>query len=226
MTETPSTLTYDSVVSRDLVRIALNIAALNGLDIFSCDIQNAYLTAEFRENIWTRSGPDFGFKAGTIMIFRMSLYDLKPSGAEFCAHLAETLNDICLLSTKADPDVCYRPAVKPNGFEYYEYILCYVDNILCILHDPSIALRQIQAVFKFKGDKMEEPKIYLGDQVGKMIVYGLEGWYISAEKYGRAAVEKVEQNIAKSNQRLPNRCKTLIMYGYWPENDTLPKLKS
>jgi len=49
MTESPSSLTYSSVVSRDSVRIALTIAALNGLSTLSCDIQNAYLTASCRE---------------------------------------------------------------------------------------------------------------------------------------------------------------------------------
>ena len=45
MTETPAALTYASLVSRESVRIALTIVALNGIDILSCDIQNDYLTA-------------------------------------------------------------------------------------------------------------------------------------------------------------------------------------
>ena len=49
MTNTPNTLTYSSVVSRDSARIALTIAALNELSVMVCDIQNAYLTAECRE---------------------------------------------------------------------------------------------------------------------------------------------------------------------------------
>ena len=44
MTETPDTVTYAFVASRDSVCISLTIVALNGLDILSCDIQNAYLT--------------------------------------------------------------------------------------------------------------------------------------------------------------------------------------
>ena len=60
MTDTPITLNYASVVSRYFVHIALNIEAINGIDILLCDIQNAYLTAEFRENIWTCSGPQCG----------------------------------------------------------------------------------------------------------------------------------------------------------------------
>ena len=54
-TETPATLTYSSVVSRDSVRIALTMAALNGLTVMACDIQNAYLTADCHEKIWTRA---------------------------------------------------------------------------------------------------------------------------------------------------------------------------
>ena len=45
-TNVASTLTYASVVSRDSVRIALTIAALNDLQILACDIQNAYLTVD------------------------------------------------------------------------------------------------------------------------------------------------------------------------------------
>jgi len=66
------------------------------------------------------------------MIVRKALYGLKSSGAAFRAHLAETLYDMGLLLAKAGPDVWYRPAVKSNGIEYYEYILYYVDDILCV----------------------------------------------------------------------------------------------
>ena len=59
---TTSTLsiTYLSVVSRDSFRIEFLIAALNGLEILACDIQNDYLTAKCRELIWTTAGPEFG----------------------------------------------------------------------------------------------------------------------------------------------------------------------
>jgi hypothetical protein len=43
MTEAPSAITYSSIVSRESVKIAFLIAALNDLDIMSCDIGNAYL---------------------------------------------------------------------------------------------------------------------------------------------------------------------------------------
>ena len=119
-TETPAALTYSSVVSRDSVRIALTIAALNDLSVLACDIQNAYLTAKCREKVWTRAGPEFGSDAGKIMLVVRALYRLKSSGAAFRALLAETLYDLNYRPTKADPDVWLRSAVKPDGFEYYE----------------------------------------------------------------------------------------------------------
>ena len=50
MTDTPTKFTYASIVLRDSIRISLTIAALNGLDILSWDIQKYYLTAECQEN--------------------------------------------------------------------------------------------------------------------------------------------------------------------------------
>ena len=89
MTTLPSSLTYSSVVSRDSVRIALTIAALNGLSTLACDIQNAYLTAPCREKIWTTAGPEFGSEKGKNMLVVRALYELKSSRAAFRAFLAE-----------------------------------------------------------------------------------------------------------------------------------------
>jgi hypothetical protein len=45
-TKTPASITYSSVVSRDSVRIAFLLAALNGIDVCVADVGNAYLNAE------------------------------------------------------------------------------------------------------------------------------------------------------------------------------------
>ena len=120
MTEILATLTYSSVVSRDSVWIALTLAALNDLQVMSCDIQNAYLMADCREKISTYAGPEFGSEQGSIMFVRKALYGLKSSGAAFRAHLAETLHDIGFHPTRADPDVWRWPAKKADGEEYYK----------------------------------------------------------------------------------------------------------
>ena len=206
MTDTPNTLTYSSVVSRDSVHIALTIAALNELSVMACDIQNAYLTAECRERIWTRAGPEFGSESGSIMIVKKALYGLKGSGAAFRAHLAEKLHDIGFIPTRANPDVWGQLAVKPDGFEYYEYILCYVDDLLAISHDEQKVLKSVQDTFKFKHDKIDKPDVYVGAQLDKMSVDGFEGWTMSSEKYVKSAIENIEQMLAETNQRLPTKC--------------------
>ena len=225
MTETPATLTYLSVVSRDSVRIALTIAALNDLQVMSCDIQNAYLTADCREKIWTYAGPEFGSEQGSIMFVRKALYGLKSSGAAFRAHLAETLHDIGFCSTRADPDVWRRPAKKVNGEEYYEYILYYVDDLLAISADATKVLQGIQAVFKFKDDKIVRPEVYLGAQLDTMTIDGFDGWTMSSQKYVKAAIDNVEEMLGRTNQRLLTKCGTPLKSGYRSELDTSQELK-
>ena len=130
-------VTYRSVVSRNLARIVLILAVLNGLDILSGDIQNAYLTAPNKEKVYCIAGLEFGSDQGKTMIITRSLYGLKSAGVTFRLFLAVTLDDMGFKPSNANPDVWIRPAVKPNKEEYYEYILIYVDNILAISHVPK-----------------------------------------------------------------------------------------
>ena len=51
MTTAPAAITYASVVSRESVRIALTLAALNGLEVQVGDVENAYITAPVCEKI-------------------------------------------------------------------------------------------------------------------------------------------------------------------------------
>ena len=111
-TETPSSVTYSSVVARDSIRICLLLAALNDLDIMGADIENAYLTAPCREKVWIKGGKEFGELEDCILIVERALYGLRSSGAAFRAFLAETLDDMGFKSSETDPDVWLRPAVK------------------------------------------------------------------------------------------------------------------
>ena len=223
-TETPATLTYSSIVSRDSVRIALTVTALNGLDLMACDIQNAYLTADCREKIWTRAGPEFGSEAGAIMFIRKALYGLRSSGAAFRTHLAETLYDIGFVPTRADPDVWRQPAVNEDGFEYYEYVLCYVDDILAISHKARDVLKAVQVIFKLKDDRIEPRDMYLGATLSIMEDDGIQGWCMSSDKNVKAAIENVEKELAGVNQRLPSKCRTPMTAGYRPERDVSVEL--
>jgi hypothetical protein len=78
MTETPTSITYSSIVSRDSVRIAFLIAALNDIEIMACDIGNAYyLITPCRELVWFTVGPEFGSRQGTLVKVVRALYGLQ-----------------------------------------------------------------------------------------------------------------------------------------------------
>jgi hypothetical protein len=204
----------------------LTIAGLNGLKVMACDVQNAYLTADCREKIWTVAGPEFGSEAGTIFLVKKALYGLKSAGAGFRSLLADTLIDTGYKPTKADPDVWIRPATKSDGFEYYEMVLCYVDDILSISDDPKSTLLALTSTFKLKDDKIEPPEMYLGAQLGIMQVDDVECWTMSAEKYVVSAVKNVEEALAKKGLRLPNKCYTPLSSDYRPEPEVSPELKN
>ena len=166
-TDPPSSLTYSSVVSRDSVRIAFLIAALNNLDILSADIGNAYINADVREKVYFIAGDEFGAarKGKPVMIVK-ALYGLKTSGAAWRAHFAETLHGLGYTSSLADPDVWFRPACKPDGFEYYAYVLVYVDDILVVSFNPEETMRVIEKSFRLK-DGYAPPTRYLGATIRK-----------------------------------------------------------
>jgi hypothetical protein len=196
------------------VRIALTIAALNDLDILACDIQNAYLTTDCREKVWIIAGPEFGSEAGTNMLVNKALCGLKSSGAAFRAFLAETLDAMDYKPSYADPDVWIRPAVKPGGFEYYEYMLYYVDDALCISNNSEKSMKRIQDNFKLKDDKMEPPDVCLGASISKMnLASSKTCWTMSPELHVKAAVTNVEEDLAKNGRRLPSNCATPFSSG-------------
>ena len=224
-TDPPSSITYSSVVSRDLVRIALTLAALNDLDVLGCDIQNAYISAPCREKIYFIAGQEFGSDAGKIMIIKRALYGLKSSGAAFRAMLANCIWDLGYRPSKADPDVWLKAATKGNGHKYYEMILCYVDDVISISENPMRAIEGIKAVFKLKGDKAEVPEMYLGAGITQVkTANGTKCWTMTSEKYVQSAVTNVEAKLANEGQRLPSGCKTPFSSNYHPSEDTSMEL--
>ena len=107
-TKTLSSVTYRYVLSQDLVRMILMIAALNNIDIQAAVIENAYLTAPCHKKIWTRAGTEFVNNEGKLFIVDRSLYGLKSSGAAFRAFLEEQLDYMGFKSSIVDPDFRMR----------------------------------------------------------------------------------------------------------------------
>lgn len=73
------------------------------------------------------------------------------------------------MPSKVVPDVYIRPAVKSDDTTYWEYALCYGDNIFSFSVNPEVTMKGIQVKFNLKDDEIEQPKIYLGATLSNMI---------------------------------------------------------
>ena len=131
--------TFSTVASRDRTRIMFLIAALNGLKILSTDVGNAYLNAECREKVHVKCGKElFGPEhEGKYAVIARALYGLKSSGASWRHHFATEIRNMGFKDTKADGDVYCRRSYRENKVPYYEYIVVYVDDVICISEAPD-----------------------------------------------------------------------------------------
>ena len=229
MVDTPSFLTYASVVSRETVRIALTLAALMDLEVKAADVQNAYLTAPTTEKVWTKCGPEFGPDEGKRALIVRALYGLKGSGASYRNHISDCMRHLGYEPCKADPDLWMKPRTRPeDDYVYYSYVLIYVDDILAISHDAMGDLRKIDHYFTMKEDSMGDPDIYLGSKVRKIVLpNGVESWLMSPTKYVREAVKNVERYLDKEygGRKLPKRVGGPMPTDYRPELDVTEELK-
>jgi hypothetical protein len=73
---------------------------------------------------------------------------------------------------RADNDVWMRPAVKPNGEKYYEYIFVYTDDIMVISHEPKPILEKLNVYFLLKPDSIGQPNLYWGASILQFTVKG------------------------------------------------------
>ena len=150
MTDPPKESTYASVVSRDSVRLAFLLAALNDLEVLSADVQSAYINAPTEENVYCMAGPEFGKDSGRPVLIVRALYGLKSSGARWRDHISATLREGGYKSCKADPDVWMRKATRPDGFQYWEYVLVYSDDILAVSHEPMKIMDYLASKYTLK----------------------------------------------------------------------------
>ena len=79
-------------------------------------------------------------------------------------------------------------------------ILCVMLMIYCLSLDAKSILRSLRGQFKLKGDKIEPPDRYLGEQLGTMQVKGNDGWFMSSEKYVKSAIQNIEEMLQKMGQ--------------------------
>ena len=197
--EPPATITYNIVVSRETVRIDLTLSALNEFPLKLADIQNSYITAPVTEKIWTFLGQEFGEDSGRKGIVVWALYGLKSEVTAFRNHLEDHMQHLGFLPCLADLDLWMKPMVRPeDGFDYYAYVLIYVDNVMVIHHDAESVLRKIDKYFKLKLSLIGDPDIYLGASLMKMRLENVVwAWVNSSARYVKESVSNLENYLAE-----------------------------
>ena len=219
-TEVPECNTYASVVSRESVRIAFLLAALNDLEIMAGDCEGAYLNAESRERLYTKCGPEFGEYEGRYAIIVRALYGTKSAASSWRSDIQMAVESQGFIMCRADNDVWMRPAVKPSGDPVWEYVLIYSDDLLAVGIAADIILNKIDQHYKLKAGSVEEPTRYLGANIGKhQLADGNLAWSMSSDGYVKSALQNVEAWLEKRGERLKTKVACVLPSGWKPELD-------
>ena len=202
----PAQCTYASVVSRDSVRIAFLLAALNEVDILAGDIGNAYLNAPCKERVHVTITDDILFGAenkGKTAVIVRALYGLKSAGNSWRQHFATKIREeLGYVPCVADQDVHMKEATKPDGTKYWAYIIVYVDDVLVINHNAKATMNLISNIYRMKDGSIETPKVYLGANIKEWNIQDPEGQFdkcyaLSSETYTKEAIRVVNSLMLK-----------------------------
>ena len=103
-------------------------------------------------------------------------------------------------SCKADPDLWLKAVTRPeDNVRYYAYILCYVDDILCIHHDPMSVMNEINGYLPLKKtNSVGNPDIHLSTkQKQTRLPNEVMAWGLDPSKYVVQAVKNCQIHLTK-----------------------------
>ena len=161
------------------------------------------------------------------MIVR-ALYGLKSAEAAFRSHLARFMESLGYLSCEVDPDLWLKPEIRPeDGVKYYSYLLCYVDDILCIHHNADSMLEGLHKSFLLQLG-FGKPDMYLGAKLHKTRLHnGVWAWAMSPTMYVHEAVRNCTVHLLSNyggKYKMPKEAENPFKMGYDPELDTSQEL--
>ncbi len=203
--------TYASVVHGLSTQLMHVIANKNKLDMLVGDVGNAFVNAYTNEKVYSRAGPEFGDREGSIVIIKKALYGLKSSAECWHSMFSDSLRKLGFSPTRFDRDVWIRDAG-----DHYEYIFTHVDDFTIVSKDPWIHMRKLQETYTIKDPA--PPKYYLGNDF-EMLDCGK--CLISCSTYLREALRRIEKNYGTlKTYRSPMEAED------HPEDDESPLLDS
>ena len=208
LTETPVDSVYSSVVSLRGIRILAFLGELNGLEVWSTDIGNAYLETYTKEKVYIIAGPEFGEREGHTLIISKALYGLHSSGLRWSERLADVLRSMGYFPSKAEKDIWMR-----DKGDHYEYIAVYVDDLMIASRTPKSIIDILieKHAFKLKGTGPTE--FHLGCDFSRdkdgVLCY-------APKKY----IEKILDNYRRIYGKWPKPAHSPLVQNDHPELDT------
>ena len=101
---------------------------------------------------------------------------------------------------KTDPDAWMHQAIKDtDGTSYWEYVLLYANNTICISMNPqSVLEKEIGRYWMLKEGLLGPPTIYLGNKVSHVqLENGVTAWSFSSSLYVQEIVKNLEAILKK-----------------------------
>jgi hypothetical protein len=121
-----------------------------------------------------------------------------------------------------------KAETRPDeGVLYWAYIVIYVDNIVCVHHDPGSPLAKLDEYFKMKEGSIKVPTFYLGAKLKKTVLpNGADAWGMSSSRYVQYTVQNVKEYLTAlpGDQKLMKKASGPFAGGYKPELDESPEL--
>ena len=188
-----------TVVKGISVRLLDLIAHRDNLPILCGDIGNAFITADCLEKIYSRAGPEFEDREGSIMVFKKALYGLRSSSRAFRGHFADFLRSMGFFACRYDRDVWMREREEEDG---YDYFWTHVDDFKIVARDPERWKTLISAAFLLKS--IGPPAYYLGNDYN--FSPGENAWVLSCATYLKECVRRLEAD--------PELCLDGNLYGH------------
>ena len=115
-----------------------------------------------------------------------------------------------------------------DKLEYYSYIFCYMDNILCMHHDPDDILNKLNEYVPFKPGSVGSTEMYCSTKLKCMQLHnGIWTWSMSPPKYVQKAARICKEKVTKHLSKvfiLWKRADNPFESGYCPELDVSPVL--
>ena len=225
----PKHATYSSVVSRESVRIVFTLAALNGQDILTGDIGNAYLNAKPIEKCHVVIKDDYLFgpsHVGKTAIIVRALYGMKSSGNAWRLHLSNILHkELGFQRCLADNDIWYKPARNNEELKVYDYVCIYVDDILIASVCPSKYMDMLGSHVELKEGSVKKPDSYLGTDIKRFKDDSTdqEYWALSSNSYLKEALRIVQGIMKESGVKVRGKgAHPYSILTYRPELDVTP----